>query len=123
MKQLDLALAESPRKARTAALRSFHIGQPGGHASIDEALDGERAAQRQEDMILGWFRQCEEAVPGARARWTPSDVHSEHPFRYWPITSVRRALTNLTTRGLLLHHRTDRRPGPYGAKESTWSLA
>jgi hypothetical protein len=44
-------------------------------------------------------------------------------FPQWPITSVRRALTNLTNRGLLIHHKADRRPGPFGAKESTWSLA
>jgi hypothetical protein len=57
----------------------------------------------------------------APVRWTPSELHMVFP--QWPITSVRRALTNLTTRGLLTHHTADRRPGPFGAKESTWSLA
>jgi hypothetical protein len=31
-------------------------------------------------------------------------------------------MKNLTKRGLLVHHPEDRRPGPFGARESVWSL-
>lgn len=107
---LDLEPAQ-PRRRREAALESFHVR---AHVTVTEALDGERRAGKQDADILAFFQK----FPG---RWTPSDVHRDFPKML--LTSVRRSLTNLTTRGLLTHHPTDRRPGPFGAKESTWSLA
>jgi len=44
------------------------------------------------------------------------------PELHWPITSARRALTNLTRAGDLAHHPADRRPSRFGGRESTWSL-
>jgi hypothetical protein len=113
VKQLGLGL-EAPQKPRTGALRSYHVQS---HVPVPEALEGERRAVRQEDLLLTWFRS--DLRPGRR--FTPSEVHNH--FGQWPLTSIRRALTNLTTLGLLTHHKADRRPGPFGAKESTWSLA
>lgn len=110
MKQLGLAL-EAPQQPRTGALRSFHIQS---HVSVAEALEGERRAAGQEADVLCFFQ----TNPG---RWMPSQVHREFPG--WPITSVRRALTNLTAAGKLIHHTSDRRMGPHGSKESVWSLA
>jgi hypothetical protein len=112
VKQLGLGL-EAPQKPRTGALRSYHLQS---HVPVPEALEGERRAVRQDQAVFECIRYS-----GRGARWTPSEVHAEFP--QWPLTSIRRALTNLTTRGLLTHHRTNRRPGPFGAKESTWSLA
>jgi hypothetical protein len=106
---LDLAAEMPPAPARTR--RSFHVRS---HVTAEEAQAGEARARTQEAVILGWFRL-------ERARLTPSEVHSI--CREWPLTSIRRALTNLTTAGLLTHHPGDRRPGPFGAKESTWSIA
>ncbi len=103
--QLDLDIA--PR---------FHTrGEPMGPA---EALAGERRAQRQDARILAWFR----AHPG---RWTPSEVHAAEDLLdlNCPLTSTRRAITNLTRAGQLRHYPTDRKPGPFGAKESTWSVS
>lgn len=117
MDQLGLFDAPPPRQERTGALRSFHTrSQP---VTVDEALAGEKKAERQEDLILEWFRY---QPPGAR--FTPSAVHDVFVARGWPLTSVRRALTNLSggDAPALEHHPTDRRPGPFGAKESTWSL-
>ena len=91
------------------------------------ALVGEARAAAQERVILGWFlahgcgdRGCG-ACPGDRH--TPSEVAAAFPR--WPVTSIRRALTNMTKREppLLVHHREDRRMGPLGARESCWSLA
>lgn len=89
--------------------------------SPDEALAGEARAQRQEAVLLEWFRAGDLLAAGLR--WTPSEIHNRPAFRTWPLTSVRRALTNLTARGYLVHHKADRRQGPRGARESTWSLA
>ena len=117
--QLALALApEAPRRRRSAALRAFHPRLE----SPAEALAGEARAVRQEEKILGWFR----LRPGRR--FTPSEVHALAGLRC-PPTSIRRALTTLSTprEGRpdppLQHHPEDRRMGPYGAKESCWSLA
>ncbi len=98
--QLGLEL-EQPRRRRGAALVAFHprLETPA------EALEGEARAVRQEDALLAWFR----LHPGRR--FAPSEVH-ELAGLTCPITSVRRALTNLTNRGELVHHPEDRRPGP-----------
>jgi hypothetical protein len=109
--QLGLGL-EAPQKPRTGALRSYHVRS---HVPVPEALEGERRAARQEETILAFLRGM------TPQRYTPSEIQAVFPR--WPLTSVRRALTNLTTLGLLTHHRTNRRPGPFGAKESTWSLS
>ena len=116
--QLPLQLTQDPpRRRRKAALLAFkpRLESPA------EALTGDARALRQEDALLAWFR----LAPGKR--FTPSEVHELAGLRC-PITSIRRALTNLSTptpdrpEPPLVHHPEDRRPGPYGARESTWSL-
>jgi hypothetical protein len=104
-------LGQAPRAARTAALDSFHVRS---HMTVPEALAGEKRARTQEDAVLELFR----AHPGRR--FAPSEVAALIPGAL--LTSIRRCLTNLTTREALAHHPTDRRPGPFGSKESTWSL-
>ena len=114
-KQLALVLGtDPPRRARAAALRSAHFQS---HVPVDEALAIEERASKQDAAILEWFRLRDLC---ADRRWTPSEVHAEFP--QWPLTSIRRSLTTMASRGLLVHHPTDRRPGPFGVKESTWSL-
>lgn len=111
MKQLGLDMGDAPREPRKAALRSFHPRLE----NVEEALAGEARAMSQEQALLEWFRQ----LPGRR--FTASEVHGRSGAK-GPLTSTRRALTNLAKRGEILHHRTDRRPGPFGARESLWSL-
>lgn len=115
--QLPLPLASAPQAKRTAALRSFKAR----HETAEEALAGEAKAQRQEDIILEHMRKDWKPY----MRWTPSQLNDQwHLGKYgWPITSIRRALTNLTAKGLLRKHPEDRRLGPRGSKECTWSLA
>lgn len=118
--QLDLDLApESPRRVRAGALRSFHAaGQP---ITVDEALAGEAAAQEQDAQVLAVFLRA----PGARL--TPSEVlealQRAHGQAAPLLTSVRRSMTNLTERRLLVHYSRDRRPSPRGGTESAWGLA
>lgn len=112
--QLPLDLApEQPRRRRAEARSSFHVRS---HVTAEEAAGGEERTARQEDAIVEWFR----ARPRG-SRSTPSEVHAAFPR--WPITSIRRALTNATRAGLLIHYPGYRRRGPHGAMESTWGLA
>jgi hypothetical protein len=119
--QLGLALDpdEPPRAPRAGVLRHAHLqGQP---LTVGEALFLERKAARQDALVLAVFQ----ALPGEPL--TPTGVLLEIIEREPPpaplLTSIRRSLTNLTRRGLLVHDKRDRRPGPRGARESTWRLA
>ena len=106
----QLALQLDPPKApRTSALRSFHVRS---HIPAHEALQGEQRAQTQEDLVLAWMK----AHPG---RHTPPEVLAGLGVN-WPLTSVRRALTDLTAAFELRHWRGDRREGIYGSLNSTW---
>lgn len=97
----------------------FHTrAQPMGPA---EAIAGERRAQVQDHRVREVFERLANGCA-----LTPSQVHGYLCDEAGPqaplLTSIRRSLTNLTRRGALEHHRADRRPGPHGATESTWSL-
>jgi len=89
--------------------RSFHVRS---HVTVQEALEGERRAQSQDEAVLAWMR----AHPG---RWMPCEVHAGLGTAA-PLTSIRRALTDLTKAGRLQHWPADRRPGVFGALNSTW---
>lgn len=66
-------------------------------------------ATKQENEILQLFKRD--------ILLSPSDVQKE--FKNYPLTSVRRAITNLTITGLL-EKTTDKRPGIYGRNECVW---
>lgn len=104
----------APEAPRAAALRRHHVRS---HQTVEEAQAGELRAARQQDVILSWFGWT------GGDRWTPSEVHTAVSGGEWPLTSTRRALTNLTKAGKLVHHPHERREGPFGVKESTWSAA
>lgn len=103
----------TPAAKTPATISSFHPneGQP-----LAEALAGEARARSQEVVILEWIRR-----QGEGARLAPSEVHEA--FSWWPKTSIRRALTNLTAKGQLVHFPRERVDGPHGSKESTWGLS
>lgn len=74
--------------------------------------DANIQAINQEDAIYGLFERLK--VP-----LTPSDVSLR--FKQWPITSIRRAITNLTKDNRLekmLHMK----QGMYGKPEHTWRI-
>jgi Fe2+ or Zn2+ uptake regulation protein len=66
-------------------------------------------ATKQENEILQLFKRD--------SFLSPSDVQKE--FQNYPLTSVRRAITNLTIAGLL-EKTADKRPGIYGRNECVW---
>lgn len=121
--QLPLAFdAPVPKHWRESAVKSFHVRS---HQRADEVLAGDAQAQRQEEAILQHFRMQDAAVPGVR--FTPSEVWRAFEER-WPLTSVRRAMTNLTdprrySPAPLIHYAGHRRQGVYGKPESCWGLA
>lgn len=75
----------------------------------------EAKARTQEQRILDWFRAYEQEA-------TPTKIlRSVFAGENVPLTSVRRAVTNLTTTGKL--QKTDeQRKGPYDRPEYVWRL-
>jgi len=71
-----------------------------------------RKGKRQDEKLLEWFTNYQYG--------TPSQAHACMPNS--PLTSVRRAISSLTEKGLLV--KTDKkRVGPYGRHEYIWKLA
>ena len=73
-------------------------------------------AKSQEERLLDFLKQehCRRVNPSAALKWVFNNAV--------PITSVRRALTNLTDAGHLV--KTDKQvEGPYGRPEFIWELA
>jgi hypothetical protein len=116
--QLELGFS-APEAPRAGRLRHHHVRS---HETVDEAIAGEARAIRQEDVLVAWFEVQTYVLPSVR--FTPSQVWKLLGEGLgWPLTSCRRACSNATRDGRLVHHPEDRRDGLYGAKEGTWSLA
>jgi hypothetical protein len=75
--------------------------------------DAEIAARSQEERIQHFFRTAGSFL------YTPSEVRREVFAGAVPITSVRRAMTNLEHAGWL-GKSSKQRPGPYGRPEHCW---
>lgn len=131
MTQLSLGLDEAPKQEKTLALRSFHTQrQPVG---LQEALDGERVARRQNHALLNLIR--EHWNPGER--FTAREVHAYLERRCQAsgktcpeLTSTRRGITDMADpfnypgeEPPLVHHPDERVPGPKGRLNSCWSLS
>lgn len=88
------------------------------HATVDQpsrlTARYEAVAGRQDDLVLAWFR----ARPHVEA--SPEDVHAA-VMPAAPLTSARRAVTNLTARGLL-EKLPYTRLGHYGRPVHVWRL-
>jgi ribosomal protein S25 len=112
--QLALPFTRTP-KPRSRP--SYHVR---AHQTVPELQAGEAKAQKQEERVLELFKSNRNWATSSW-RLTPWDVAEALGL---PVTSARRALTNLTYRGLLRHYPADRRQsGPYGAMSGTWGLA
>ena len=71
-------------------------------------------ADSQEVLVLAYFRER------AWSGFTPSQVRLGLKTRA-PITSIRRAITNLTIDGLLVKTE-EQKPGPFDKPEHVWTL-
>ncbi len=77
-------------------------------------MDAVQRAKHQDEAVLAFFDRG--------GVWSPSQVwgYGNRCGRQWLLTSVRRAISNLTKSGKLVC--TGRAiPGPYGRPENTWS--
>lgn len=83
-----------------------------------ETLDKYRTdAQKQEDRVLAIMQ----ANP---AWWTPFAVQEMYGrlYRFVPITSIRRAMTDLTNEGKLEKSDTPNAAGQYGKPNHSWRV-
>lgn len=78
----------------------------------DELKESIARAFKQEEIILSLFKR--------HGNLSPSDVLKLLDFQY-PITSVRRAITNLTTKHYLIKTKVQKK-GLYGKAEYIWAL-
>ena len=78
-----------------------------------ESLDSSRKAKKQEVVIYDLFLLFNEPL-------SPSMVHNALNNK-WPITSIRRAMTNLTDDGMIVKTQKTAK-GVYGKKEHLWAL-
>ena len=84
------------------------------HSTSPELGRFESQAKRQESWVLEKFSSY------GTVRMSPSTIHKGAP-KNWPLTSIRRAMTNLTNQGKLIKTDTQAR-GPYGRPEYLWTL-
>jgi len=84
--------------------------------SGEDLLDADNTAMKQEDRIFEFFKANNDLL------MTPSEVGKEL-FRYTgvPLTSVRRAMSNLTKQGKLIKTE-ETKDGLYGKPEYCWEL-
>ena len=81
--------------------------------SVEEALASSAKATKQETVIYDLFLLCNKPL-------SPSMVHKALNEK-WPITSIRRAMTNLTDDGTIVKTQ-ETVKGVYGKNEHLWSL-
>jgi predicted ArsR family transcriptional regulator len=94
-------------------MRAYHQTQP--YLSGDQVAQYETVAQTQEQLVLAFFQAHPEKS------YSPEQIQSA-VLPQAPITSVRRAITNLTTTGELV--RTEWvAEGRYGRPIGMWQLA
>ena len=74
----------------------------------------EAKAKRQDDIILELFKICDSPL-------SPSQVYLDF-YEEFPITSIRRGISNLTRDGFLEKLPWNRIKGLYGRHECTWKL-
>lgn len=93
---------------------SYHVTTDISKAQIDLFT---LQAEKQEDRVLAFFR----ANP--RMDFSPSDVwRTAFDYQRVPITSVRRAITDLTEAGHLVKVENIVKAGAYGKPEHLWRL-
>lgn len=98
--------------------------EPTFHNTNDETgqtlENSEIKAAKQESIVYDYFKERPEQI------LTPSDVligaFNQKAYHITPLTSVRRAMTNLTNKGYLVKTDTQRM-GIYGKLTYCWKLA
>lgn len=94
------------------AQNSFYNTVPISGIDLSQA---EKNAKGQEALVLEVYRKY------PQNQFTPFEMLELIGINY-PVTSIRRALTNLTSKGLLIKTEAKRK-GKYGMVNNTWRLA
>jgi len=89
------------------------------HSTHPELGKYEQKAKSQEEKILRWFKQ--DAALANSSRGVSPSVVKAILFPNAPLTSIRRAMTNLTNQGELVKS-DQQRKGPFGRPEYMWIL-
>lgn len=90
----------------------FHLRN---NMPTDDIAKGEVQALKQADKILAFF------VANPDKSYTPFEVLAQLKMTC-PITSIRRAMTDLTKAGFLIKDVANQRKGNYGMSNCTWRL-
>lgn len=87
-------------------------------SNVKPKKEREKSANRQEVRILNYLK-----IYSSKS-FTPEDLHNElFGSSEVPLTSVRRALSNLTKQGEIIKSETADRMGNYGHPVHTWRAA
>lgn len=111
MNKIQSVLAEAASEDITQIPILFHNTVKIEGKDLKEA---QRRASKQEEAILAFFRAHNTEI------FTPCQVAEQFPN--WPITSIRRSITNLTNRGELIKTNL-KRLGVYGVINFCWKAA
>lgn len=89
------------------------------HATDQTLIDFEYNNLNQSEKVLAFFKSHSNAV------FTPFDIKTAFDkmgYNY-PITSIRRAITDLTIQGsLIMHPKEQMKQGAYGKPNHTWQF-
>lgn len=99
----------------------YHITTP---ITESQLIGAQRVAKAQEERILALFRaNPHSSLSPRQVEKALTRLHNEHGGPMPPLlTSIRRALSNLTRDGALVHHKTLHVTGPYRMPETLWGL-
>lgn len=87
-------------------------------ARPDELAIRKRGCEHQQTLVLAIFQEFRTPMSPFQV-WA---VYTERGHKQTPLTSIRRAISNLTKDSYLIRTRAQR-IGPYGRQEYQWQLA
>lgn len=97
---------------------AYHATTPGEDFAARDAK-----ARKQDERVLDLFRDCADSMLTASMVFQHFDyLHKSSGHPRILLTSVRRAMSNLTRDGLLVHHKDIHRIGPHGASETFYQF-
>lgn len=83
----------------------------------DQLANAVKASVRQDEAVMAIYRAAAGPLSASQV-WR----ECERQGKRWPLTSVRRSITNLTNAGALVHLHDATRTGLYGRPETLYAL-
>lgn len=85
--------------------------------SRDELAAAIKSTDTQDDAVLAVYNAAGRPLSASQV-WRACEAQG----RRWPLTSIRRSITNLTNAGALVHLHSETRTGIYGRPETLYAL-